>query len=142
MSAAITRKVLELLGSNAKHTRFFAKRVPVSAFLSGVPLGQGKCQAVILGRNQRVLNTTTFAFLPIQNQLSYSGDERGQFVEVDPSSARRPQASVLWCRDLSEIYVRPVSNVSDVVVQVMVYLSDDDLREWNDNAKRKTESHA
>lgn len=110
---------------NASHTLFFTLRLPTTARLSGVPIGDGKCKGVALKINQFVLNTTTGTSVATSQAIFYVGDSSGQFFEINPFI----DPVIIPCQDLSDIYIRGVG-YNNVGINCQVYLSDEDIKEW------------
>lgn len=119
-----TNPLLPLLGK-ARHTRFFTVKLPATAVGFGIPLGDGKCQGVSLKTNNFVLNTTTGTGVAGNLRVFYYGDANSQLYEYDASGN---PTDIIYCKDLSEVYIRCLT--ADTHIQVMVYLSDEDLAEW------------
>lgn len=111
------------------HTQFETITIPASANLAGIPLGQGKCKAVKLLLNNYVLNTETATAVADAQRVAYYGDRTRQNAEL-PRNVNGLWSPVIFCEDLSDVYVR--SNGVETHVQVMIYM-DKGQREYRMN---------
>jgi hypothetical protein len=120
-----------------QRTQFATVIIPASALLEGLPLGIGKCVGVELQLNSYVLNTTTAAQVAVNLFNIYYGDSGSQAFElaignnVVATGSPSPQSNsgMIYCKDLSEIYVR--GNGVATGVQVKIYLGDEDVIDFN-----------
>ena len=119
----IEQKIDLLLARAIVNTHFATVAIPATASQRGKPIGQGKCKAVILYLNSLVLNTTGNEGTIKEQAQIYYGDNRSQFREL----IRGQVSDIIFCKDLSEVYVR--CNGIENVVQVTVYLGEDDTDE-------------
>lgn len=110
---------MALLMNRITRTKFFTVTVPATANVQGVPIGDGKCVAVVLYLNSLVLNTQANASTAANLAQVYYGDQQSQFREL----IRGQQSDIIFAKDLSEIYVR--GNGIENHVQVIAYMSDD-----------------
>ena len=110
------KTMLALAGVN--QTNFIT--IPVSTLESeGVPLGSGKCVAVVLRVNLYDRNTQTLVGGDGGAQF-YIGDANRQEYEV----VFGINSQVIFCSDLSEVWVRccPLEKETDIInVQAIVY---------------------
>jgi hypothetical protein len=116
----LEQKIDLLLTRDITHTQFGTISVPATALLKGVKIGQGKCRAVVLYLNSLALNTTTNAATAAILAQVYYGDSRSQFREL----IRGQQSDIIFCTDLSQVYVR--GNGTANKIQATIYLTDED----------------
>lgn len=118
-----------MLARGIYRTQFESVSVPFND-LRGVQIGEGKCVAVILHLNQFHYNTTVSVL--DANPLGiciYYGDKTKQQRELFNGQT----SPILFCSDLSEIYVRAAVNWSGATdtntffeVQLEIYHGKDD----------------
>lgn len=108
----IEQKIDLLLARQITKTRFATITVPVND--KGIPLGQGKCKAVVLHLNYFLLNDNEFT----QNDGGtaggiYYGDSNQQTCELlfntTPATTlgiNTRSSNIIFCNDLSEVWVR------------------------------------
>lgn len=112
-----------LLMNNITRTQFATINLPATAGAKGLPIGDiggGKCIAVILRINQAVLDSLTATAIATNQTLAYYGDARGQFFELRAGV----NSEIIFCKDLTEVYVRGIGIAT--TVQVLIYVNDED----------------
>jgi len=126
----IEQKIDLLLARQITKTRFATITVPVND--KGIPLGQGKCKAVVLHLNYYLLNGN-------QNTQSmsyaggiYYGDSNQQTCELlfntinaASNSINTRSSNIIFCNDLSEVWVRGKadrdSGQTEYQLEVIIY---------------------
>lgn len=109
-----------LLERQIYKTQFATVNIPAAANPQGLPLGQGKCIAVILYLNKLVLNTQTNTDTAADVAQVYYGDSQGQFREL----LRGQSSDVIFCTDLEQVYVR--GNGVANQIQVTIYVDENE----------------
>lgn len=102
--------------------------IPVtSSNVYGIPIGQGKCKAVVLKANHFIPNTTTPQISNVQGYFYY-GDSQQQSYEyiVNVGAANVPNvrsSELIICNDLQDVWVRfPDIFAEDVIwIDIIVY---------------------
>ncbi len=93
-------------------TKFIA--VPVAVTLTqGVPIGMGKCRAVILRLNQYTRNDTGGGLQAVE--AAYYGDDQSQEFEL----LRGVDSEIIFCTDLQEVFIR---SAEACTVQILIYI--------------------
>lgn len=100
-------------------TDFLTVTIPATALKRGLPIGDGKCLAVVLYLNSLAHNTVTNTATAANLAQIYYGDARSQEREL----IRGQQSDIIFCKDLSEVYVR--GNGVENHIQVLIYLNDE-----------------
>lgn len=95
--------------------------IPATSDLIGMPLGIGKCSAVVLYLNRYVYNTTTATEIPANQRIIYYGDKESQARELIAGL----QSDIIFCKDLSDVYIR--NNGVENVIQATIYLTQEDI---------------
>jgi hypothetical protein len=102
------------------------KLVPVQNASLGVPLGLGKCKAVRLKLNAFPLDDGS-NYVALPNYIYY-GDAQSQQIELMATdlantSAQDGYSPLIYCRDLSEVFIRYNTGQNPVTVylNVLVY---------------------
>jgi hypothetical protein len=108
----IEQKIDLLLARQITKTRFATITVPVND--KGIPLGQGKCKAVVLHLNYYVLNNSdVFQNTDFNGSGIYYGDSNQQTCELlfnttsqNAGGINTRSSNIIFCNDLSEVWVR------------------------------------
>lgn len=103
-------------------TEFQTIAIPAVSLERGMPLGIGKCTAVILRLNLIQLNALSGAAGNAVVQVYY-GDRNSQLFEL----IRGSNSELIICKDLSEIYIRTSYTQTPTqqnFVQAMIYHND------------------
>ena len=114
----IEQKIDLLLARQITKTRFATITVPVNN--KGIQLGQGKCKAVVLHLNYYLANSINPQTVREAGGIYY-GDSNQQTVELllktstangNPPNINTRSSNIIFCNDLSEIWVRGKQNSS------------------------------
>lgn len=118
-------KIQALLNRGITRTEFFTLAVPYTPD-KGIPIGQGACKAVVLKVNALTRNDTNVFVTHM-----YYGDSKGQERELigacgtaaagDPITYNFGASEVIFCTDLSQVFVRHGLNGNILQLQVLVY---------------------
>lgn len=120
-----------------QRTQFAVVTIPATAVRNGLPLGNGKCVGVELQLNTYVLDSTTAALTAANLSNIYYGDAQGQSFELavgnnvvaTGSPSPKNNSGMIYCKDLSEVFVRGNGVLNQV--QVKIYLGDEDVVNFN-----------
>lgn len=92
--------------------------IPTTALNQGIPIGQGKCKAVLLRLNNTILNNSAGTLIPVAERNVYYGDANGQFFELTNGQT----SELILCEDLSEVYIRGNGTLNRI--QAMIYVDE------------------
>lgn len=116
-------KIQALTNRGITRTEFFTLAVPYTPNV-GIPIGQGACKAVVLKVNSLIRNSDD---APIIGTLYY-GDSKSQERELIGFTiggggifSYSNSSDVIFCTDLSQVFVRQGLNGLEVPLQVIKY---------------------
>lgn len=123
----LEKKIELLLARQITKTRFATITVPVNN--KGIAIGQGKCKAVILHLNFFVLDTSDTLQGTERAGGIYYGDQNQQTCELlqnstnaDARGINNRSSNIIFCNDLSEVWVRGKPKFNDVVTPYQLEL--------------------
>lgn len=118
---------LDLLLSRGITKTKFASLNLEAAMVAGVPLGQGKCKAVLLRANHYQTYTSTVQGAATGLKFYY-GDKNQQTIEylLNPNTTagntNQRDSQLIFCEDLQDVYVRFVDAApATLEIQITIY---------------------
>jgi hypothetical protein len=124
----LEEKIDLLLSRGITKTRFTSLNLN-AGMIAGVPLGQGKCKAVLLKANHYETYTQDRAAQGSAQDLKfYYGDKNQQTVEylVNPNEAadntNQRDSQLIFCEDLQDVWVRFADAEPEMLeIQITIY---------------------
>lgn len=123
----LEEKIDLLLSRGITRTRFASINLD-AAMLSGVPLGQGKCKAVLLRANHYQTYTASTVQGAATGLKFYYGDKNQQTVEylLNPNTTagntNQRDSQLIFCEDLQDVWVRFVDAAPETLeIQITIY---------------------
>lgn len=98
-------------------TTFLPIVIEASASAKGKPIGQGQCVGIYLYLNSLAPNSQTNTATNVNQAQIYFGDANTQQLEL----VRGNYSKFIYCKDLSEIYVRCNGIANTVNLTAIVY---------------------
>lgn len=122
----LEQKIDLLLNRQITKTEFSSVTLQAATPDYGIPIGQGKCKAVILRYNQYERNSRTTL---LESTHIYYGDSNRQEFELISNEAGNRIApfnsEIIFCDNLEDVFVRAASNDDfnkfPLTVQILIY---------------------
>ena len=123
----LDEKIELLLLRGITKTRFASLNL-TAAMVAGIPLGQGKCKAVLLRANHYQTYTASTVQGAASGLKFYYGDKNQQTIEylLNPNTTagdtNQRDSQLIFCEDLQDVYVRFTDNAPDTLeIQITIY---------------------